>query len=200
MSFRTAPAAAGQQAGELAADVDVGADMDDDEAFSLIDRHTTVDGTLSTERDLRVDGQVLGTLQCGGVLFVAEGAEVDATVEAGAIVVSGTLSGTIVCRGRLEIRPTGAVHGTVQTGTLVIQEGALYEGQLKMEAPPQPEPAAPVEHNAPVDDVTPPIADEQPNAYSFLRRFTTTTNVEADASAQDDLPAGTDPEREGRSS
>jgi cytoskeletal protein CcmA (bactofilin family) len=175
-----------------------GNDMDDDEAFSLIDRHTTVDGTLSTERDLRVDGQVLGTLQCGGVLFVAEGAEVDATVEAGAIVVSGSLSGTIVCRGRLEIRPTGAVHGAVQTGTLVIQEGALYEGQLKMEAPPPPEPSAPDEEITPAEEAAPPVADEQPNAYSFLRRFTTTTSVEAEASAQDDLPSGTDPEREGR--
>jgi cytoskeletal protein CcmA (bactofilin family) len=197
MSFRTAPASAGQLDSDLANDA-VGNDMDD-EAFSLIDRHTTVDGTLSTERDLRVDGQVLGTLQCGGVLFVAEGAEVDATVEAGAIVVSGTLSGTIVCRGRLEIRPTGAVRGTVQTGTLVIQEGALYEGQLKMEAPPQPAPAPTDADSTPVEEeATAPVAEEQPNAYSFLRRFTTTTNADADANAQDDLPAAADPEREGR--
>ena len=119
---------------EHPADIAQGDDDLDDEAFSLIDRHTTVDGTLATERDLRVDGQVLGSLQCGGVLFVAQGAEVDATVEAGTIVVSGMLSGTIICHGRLEIRPAGAVHGTVKTGTLVILEGAVYEGQLSMDA------------------------------------------------------------------
>jgi cytoskeletal protein CcmA (bactofilin family) len=199
MSFRTAPAAAAHFDSDAAA-ADLDRDGDEDDAFSLIDRHTTVDGALSTERDLRVDGQVLGTLQCGGVLFVAEGAEVDATVDAGAIVVSGTLSGTIVCRGRLEIRPTGAVHGTVQTGTLVIQEGALYEGQLKMEAPPAPEPPQeqPVVDDMPPDVTPAPVAEEQPNAYSFLRRFTTTTTADADAGAQDDLPAGADPERDGR--
>lgn len=196
MSFRTAPAAPGELDSALSAAADV--DLDDDEAFSLIDRHTTVDGTLSTARDLRVDGQVLGTLQCGGVLFVAEGAEIDATVDAGAIVVSGTLSGTITCHGRLEIRPTGAVHGAVQTGTLVIQEGALYEGQLKMEAPLAPPPPELTPDAQPGDEPSVPVVEEQPNAYSFLRRFTTTTSAEAEASGQDDLPSGSNPDREGR--
>jgi cytoskeletal protein CcmA (bactofilin family) len=191
MDVRNAPVAGGPD-GELS----------DDEAFSLIDRHTTVDGTLASERDLRVDGNVLGTLQCGGVLFIADGAEVDATVEAGAIVVSGTLSGNIVCHGRLEIRPSGVVRGNVQTGSLVIQEGALYEGQLRMQAP-EPAPAAPDEPEpAPESEAEPepaPLApDEQPNAYSFLRRFTTAAPHDADNGPRDDLPASAEPEREGR--
>ena len=195
MSIRNAPALTGQFDSDLAA-----VEGDDDEAFSLIDRHTTVDGTLSTARDLRVDGQVLGTLQCGGVLFIAGGAEVDATVDAAAIVVSGTLSGTIVCHGRLEIRPTGAVHGAVQTGTLVILEGALYEGQLRMEAPPAPEPVAPRASDEPPlpDESADSATEEQPNAYSFLRRFTTATNVEGDSGAPGDRPASANPERDGR--
>lgn len=172
MSFRDAQTSAGGLGGEAA----------DDEAFSLIDRHTTVDGSLETDRDLRVDGKVLGTLTCGGVLFVAEGAEIDAEVEAGAVVVSGSLSGTIVCRGRLEIRDTGMVRGSVQTGTLVILEGAVYEGQLRMEPPPAPEEPAAAE---PAAEPT-LVPDEQPNAYSFLRRFTTTTAAEPDEPDDED--------------
>lgn len=181
MSYRNAPAAE-----ELDQQVE-------DEAFSLIDRHTTVDGTLSTERDLRVDGRVLGTLQCGGVLFVADGAEVDATVDAAGIVVSGTLSGTIVCRGRLEIRSNGVVRGAVETGALVILEGAVYEGELKMTLPPpsaQPELAPPPAATEPAGEQT----TEQPNAYSFLRRFSSTPAESA--SADEDLPAA-DSDREG---
>ena len=78
---------------------------------TVIDANTVVDGTLSTSQDLRIEGRVTGSVLCDGVIHVAEGAEVDANVEAAGIVVAGSLSGTIVCHGRLEIRTTGSVRG-----------------------------------------------------------------------------------------
>lgn len=168
-----------------------------DEAFSLIDRHTTVDGMLATDRDLRVDGRVLGSLRCGGVLFVAEGAAIDAEVDAAGIVVSGSLAGTVVCRGRLEIRATGVVRAAVQTAALVILEGALYEGELTMQAP-EPRADAGSEPEPEAADAVPATEpDEPPNAYSFLRRFTT-TRVDGESTSDEDLPGSREPERHER--
>jgi cytoskeletal protein CcmA (bactofilin family) len=105
-------------------------------SFSVIDRHSTFDGTFRSNRDLRIEGEVKGTIDCQGTLFVAQGANVSAKVEAENITVAGHLNGDIRCRGRLQIMPSGQVRGKVMTITLVINEGAYYEGQLEM-APPE---------------------------------------------------------------
>lgn len=135
---------------------------------SYIDPDSSVEGTIRTDRDLRVEGSVSGTIQCDGVLVVAEGALVDAEIDAASIVVAGEMSGTIRCRGRLEIRSTGIVRGDVRTGALVIHEGARYEGQIAMEIN-----AAPAAESTAVETPDSSEAEEeQPSEeYSFLRRF-----------------------------
>jgi cytoskeletal protein CcmA (bactofilin family) len=111
------------------------------DSYSVVDRHSNFDGTFRSSRDLRIDGEVKGTIECQGTLFVAEGANVSAKVEAENIAVAGDLNGDIRCLGRLQIMPSGRVRGKVSTITLVINEGAYYEGQLEM-APPEERGAA----------------------------------------------------------
>ena len=53
-----------------------GAPADDDDTFSVIDRNSVFDGTFQTTRNLKVEGEVKGTIECKGTLFVAEGATV----------------------------------------------------------------------------------------------------------------------------
>ena len=108
----------------------------DSDTFSVIDRNSIFDGTFQTTRDLQVEGEVKGTIDCKGTLFVASGAVVGAKVEAENVTVAGDLNGEVRCRGRLQIMPTGKVRGKIVTQTLVINEGAFYEGQLEM-APPE---------------------------------------------------------------
>jgi cytoskeletal protein CcmA (bactofilin family) len=102
------------------------------ESISVIDRFSNFDGTFQSSRDLRVEGQVKGTITCQGTLHVAQGANVNARVDAENISVAGELEGEITCKGRLQILPSGRVRGKIETATLVINEGAFYEGQLEM--------------------------------------------------------------------
>jgi cytoskeletal protein CcmA (bactofilin family) len=104
-------------------------------SYSVIDRHSIFDGTFQANRNLRIEGEVKGTIECRGTLFVAQGANVSAKVEAESITVAGDLNGDIRCQGRLQIMPSGRVRGKVTTVTLVINEGAYYEGQLEMTPP-----------------------------------------------------------------
>ena len=107
----------------------------DDASQSLIDRFSNFDGTFHSTRDLRIEGMVKGTIECEGNLFVAEGANVSARVQAESISVAGELQGEIDCRGRLQILPSGRLRGKIQTETLVVNEGAFYEGHLEMTDP-----------------------------------------------------------------
>jgi cytoskeletal protein CcmA (bactofilin family) len=155
-------------------------------AATLIDASTTLDGTISTSGNLRIQGRVSGAITCSGVLEVVDGAEVDATIEAACVIVAGVLSGVITCRERLEIRETGVVRGKVETGRLIIVEGAVYEGQLRMEAA--------LSHSAQTLDSPEPAVQPSTGSYSFLRNFapgastTPTTVEELPAPPEDDEP------------
>jgi cytoskeletal protein CcmA (bactofilin family) len=102
------------------------------ESASVIDRHSEFDGTYSTDRDLRIEGRAKGKLSCHGTLHVAQGATVDAEIEAEQVVVAGVLEGTVNCRSRLQIMPSGELRGRISTPSLVINEGARYEGEMVM--------------------------------------------------------------------
>jgi cytoskeletal protein CcmA (bactofilin family) len=113
-------------------DAELTTESQDTGSFSVIDRFSVFDGTFRADRDLRIEGEVKGTIDCNGTLFVAQGATVSAKVEAENIAVAGELSGEIECRGRLQLLPSGRLRGKVNTSALVINEGAIYEGQLSM--------------------------------------------------------------------
>jgi cytoskeletal protein CcmA (bactofilin family) len=102
------------------------------EAASVVDRGSSFEGTFRSQKDLRVEGEVKGTITCDGMLFVAEGAHVSAMIEAEHVTVAGEVRGEVRCRGRLQILPSGCVRARVATGSLIIQEGAIYEGELDM--------------------------------------------------------------------
>src|SRR5262245_30141987 len=137
--------------------------IDGANSFSVIDRHSNFDGTFRSSRDLRIEGEVKGTIECQGTLFVAEGANVSAKVEAENIAVAGDLNGDIRCLGRLQIMPSGRVRGKVSTITLVINEGAYYEGQLEM-APPEERQAGGAPRAMPRPAAPPPVSLPQSNA------------------------------------
>jgi cytoskeletal protein CcmA (bactofilin family) len=142
------------------------------EAASLVDRHSAFDGTFRTQRDLRVEGDLKGTISCDGTLFIAEGATVAATVDAEHVSVAGDLSGEVRCRGRFQILPSGRVKAKVATGALVIQEGAVYEGQLEMAGVERtaPRPLRPRSSIAPVS-IDAGQGERQAGGTTFIRRL-----------------------------
>lgn len=125
MSFRTSVLDANQVGSSQSG-------YDDQDSFSVIDRFSRFDGDFVAERDLRVEGNVKGSIECHGTLFIADGAIVSAKITAENITVAGDLSGETRCRGKLHLLPTGRVRGRVSTSALVITEGAIYEGELAM--------------------------------------------------------------------
>ena len=163
------------------------------ESASVIDRHSEFDGTYSTDRDLRIEGRAKGKLSCHGTLHVAQGATVDAEIEAEEVVVAGVLEGTVNCRSRLQIMPSGELRGQISTPSLIINEGARYEGQMAM----------PTHSNRVASGRTRPslggpsgaseAADDGDQAArsaggGFIRRFGNTEPREERAPAGDELP------------
>jgi len=101
---------------------------------SVIGPQTSFSGTLRSETAIRVLGAVDGEIISSQSVAIEESAQVKAKVTAETITVAGEITGELQCSGRVEILPSGRVHGEIQAGTLVMQEGAFFEGNLKMGA------------------------------------------------------------------
>jgi len=65
-------------------------------------------------------------------VWIAQGAEVDATIDARRVIVGGAIGGTIRATERFEALPQGRVTADVFAPTYVVHEGALLNGQLRM--------------------------------------------------------------------
>ncbi len=101
-------------------------------AETIIGMQSVFDGNLRCESNLRIKGASQGEIACAKSVFIEETAKVNANVKASNAVVAGELEGSITCDGRLEILATGRVTGELTAGVLIIQEGAFFEGHLKM--------------------------------------------------------------------
>ena len=104
-----------------------------DDAESTIGEHTFFDGTYRSENSVRIRGTAQGEIECQKAVFIEENAKVSAKVTAASITVAGEVNGELNCSGRVEIRPSGRVTGTINAATLIMQEGAFFDGNLKMQ-------------------------------------------------------------------
>jgi cytoskeletal protein CcmA (bactofilin family) len=103
-----------------------------DDVESTIGEHTFVDGVYRSENSIRIRGTAQGEIECAKAIFIEDNAKVSAKVTAASITVAGEVNGELHCTGRVEIRPTGRVTGTINAGVLVMQEGAFFDGNLRM--------------------------------------------------------------------
>jgi cytoskeletal protein CcmA (bactofilin family) len=108
---------------------------------TLLGRGSEFEGKLAFEGTVRVDGKLSGEIFTEDVLIVGEGAEVNAEISVGSIVIQGTVRGNIVAKRGVEIHTPGRVRGNINTPSLFVEKGVLFDGQCQMEpGGPVPEP------------------------------------------------------------
>jgi cytoskeletal protein CcmA (bactofilin family) len=101
--------------------------------FGLIGRGIEVIGDISFADRLQVDGKTQGKLTSdSGTLIVGESARMEAQIDVGVCVVHGSVHGNLIARSKLEIKKTGRVHGDVVTPVLLVEEGAVFNGAIRM--------------------------------------------------------------------
>ena len=101
--------------------------------FGWIGRGIEINGEIAFSDRLQVDGRVSGKLTSeSGTLIVGESGQLDAQIDVGVCVVHGSVNGNLVARSKVEIRRTGRVHGDVMTPVLLVEEGAAFNGAIKM--------------------------------------------------------------------
>ncbi|MEZ5667298.1 MAG: polymer-forming cytoskeletal protein [Alphaproteobacteria bacterium] len=97
--------------------------------MSVVSRGLTIEGNLSGDDDIRVDGRVNGDITSRSVI-VSQGATVNGSVHAESIEVLGNVTGEISGK-TVRISGTGRLDGDVSYDSLSIESGAVVNGKLR---------------------------------------------------------------------
>ncbi|MFK7968823.1 MAG: polymer-forming cytoskeletal protein [Bacteroidia bacterium] len=99
---------------------------------NTIAKGTVIEGNITADGDMRIEGKVVGTLVCSSKLVVSNSGSIEGSVDARNAVVEGEIKGNVVARELLQIDKSGTVQGDIFTQKLVVQMGATFTGNCKM--------------------------------------------------------------------
>lgn len=95
---------------------------------------TSIQGEITSDGDLRVDGTMKGNISIDGKLVVGEKGSVEGEVRCGAAAISGRFEGTLQVEGTLALESTANVTGDIITGKFSVVPGAEFSGSCSMGA------------------------------------------------------------------
>lgn len=93
---------------------------------------TKLNGTLRFRGSVTIQGQYEGAIEAEGFLFIKEGAEVRANVQARHVIVGGTVHGNVQATQEVEMLPSCVFHGNVRAARIRIADGVVFEGRCEM--------------------------------------------------------------------
>jgi cytoskeletal protein CcmA (bactofilin family) len=102
---------------------------------TVIGPETRVAGALSGKDELVVEGTVDGAVSGDTSVIIAAGATVNGDVRGREVVVGGVLRHNIQATQSVRLLATAEVYGDITTPRIAIDEGAVFEGSMRMKSP-----------------------------------------------------------------
>ncbi|GAB4212586.1 MAG: hypothetical protein OHK0013_35540 [Sandaracinaceae bacterium] len=107
------------------------------EIRALVGRGTRFEGKLVFEQRARIEGALKGEIWGDGVLVLGEGADVEARIEVGTLIVrAGTLRGVVHARELVEVHADAKVYADLSAPSIDLAKGCVFEGRCTMERGP----------------------------------------------------------------
>ena len=104
----------------------------DEGAQAHLGKGSRVEGKLTFEGSVKIDGHIEGEVQAQQAVIVGESAVINAQINAETIVIKGKVTGDVTARRQVELRGPAKLTGNITTPSLVIHEGVLFEGHCSM--------------------------------------------------------------------
>ena len=101
---------------------------------SLIGAGTTLKGDISSNGDLRIDGTLVGNINCTAKVVIGANGVVEGDISGQQADIMGKVSGTIKVKDLLQLKSSCAVSGNLHAAKLQIEPSASFNGQCHMTA------------------------------------------------------------------
>jgi len=103
------------------------------EITALLGRGTHFEGKLQFEGRVRIDGSFRGEIRSPDVLIIGEGAEVDAEIEVGMVIIKGgSVQGNVRAAQSIELYVPAKVTGTLHSPEIFMDKGVQFSGTCTM--------------------------------------------------------------------
>jgi cytoskeletal protein CcmA (bactofilin family) len=102
---------------------------------ACIQEGAEVEGRLSLENSIRIQGEFRGRIEAGETVTVEERATVTGDIRARTVIIYGAVAGNVDASREAVIHATGRLHGNVKTPSLEVARGAFFNGRTEMYRP-----------------------------------------------------------------
>jgi cytoskeletal protein CcmA (bactofilin family) len=99
---------------------------------AVIGPNIRIQGELSGDEDLVVEGRVEGKISVSKGLRIGPQAQVNAEVKAHHVVIAGRIVGNVTAVEKVELLPSGILEGNIRSPKIAIAEGAQFKGSVDM--------------------------------------------------------------------
>lgn len=101
-------------------------------SLNMISEDTKLKGTLNSQADLRIAGQVDGEIICKSKVIITSTAKIDGNITSMDADIAGQVIGTIKINNKVTVRKTAKIRGDLYTKALTVEEGAMLNGGCRM--------------------------------------------------------------------
>ncbi len=102
---------------------------------NLIGKDTIIKGDVQSSGDIRVDGQLIGSLKSNGKIVVGQTGIVEGDLTCKQADISGMVKGILKCEELTSLKSTSKVEIELITKQLFIEVGAVFTGKCQMSQP-----------------------------------------------------------------
>jgi cytoskeletal protein CcmA (bactofilin family) len=104
----------------------------------VIGESLRIEGTLTSNEEIVVNGELSGQLQMNHRLTIGAKGKVDAGVHAKEVIIAGSVKGNVDASERITLRAGANLVGDVKTAGIVIEDGAYFKGGIDITRPAAP--------------------------------------------------------------
>jgi cytoskeletal protein CcmA (bactofilin family) len=95
---------------------------------SALGSGTVIQGKLSFDTTVRIDGKLSGEIFSSKALIVGTSGTIDAQIQVASLVVMGTVKGKVKASERIELLAGGKIEGEISSPIFIMEEGAQLVG------------------------------------------------------------------------
>ena len=102
------------------------------ELNTIIGKESVVNGKLSIQNSIRIEGKVNGEISSTGTVTIGAKGEVEGDIMSVNTIVGGRVKGSIKATEKIILEANSILVGDLQAARLTIDEGAMFEGKCSM--------------------------------------------------------------------
>lgn len=102
------------------------------EEVTIISSSVIIEGKLTSNGNVRIDGVVKGNVEAKGNLTVGETGNINGDINADSVTVGGKVDGIINAKDKITLESKAHLKGDLITKILVVEAGAIFDGKSSM--------------------------------------------------------------------